>query len=136
MARITVERIDPERSAHRISIGQHALIADMGAGDGGDDEGPDPHDLYDAALGACKALTMVWYANRKGIALRDVHVEIERDTSAQSEGIYKLTARIAIDGPMDEAERDKLIEIAGRCPVEKLMTQLQTQIETIALPRG
>ncbi len=106
----------------------------MKVGEGGSGEGPDPHDLYDAALGACKALTMVWYAQKKGISLEGVRVGVERDASREREGIYRLVTRIAIDGPMTEAEREKLIEVAGKCPVHKLMTAVETQIETIAVP--
>jgi len=134
---IVVERIAPDGTVHRITIRAHELLTDMGLDNGGADEGPDPHDLYDAALGACKALTMVWYARRKGIALEDVRVGITRDASAERDGVYRLTARVAIDGPMTPAERETLIGVADKCPVHKLMTQVETRIETVAvdLPR-
>jgi putative redox protein len=130
---ILVERISPEGTAHRITIGAHELIVDMAPDEGGAGEGPGPHDLYDAALGACKALTMVWYAQRKGIALDTVRVGIARDDSGERDGVYRLTARVAIDGAMTVDEREKLIEVAGKCPVHKLMTQVETRIETIAV---
>lgn len=130
---IVVERITADKTAHRITIGAHELIADMSLAEGGADDGPNPHDLYDAALGACKALTMLWYAQRKGIALESVRVGVERDASGERDGIYRLTTRIAIDGPMSTEDRAKLIEVAGKCPVHKLMTQVETQIETIAV---
>lgn len=130
---IVIERIAASGTAHRITIGPHEIVTDMGAGEGGAGEGPDPHDLYDAAVGACKALTMVWYAQRKGIALESVRVGVARDASAERDGLYKLTARVAIDGPMSAEEREKLIEVAGKCPVHKLMTQVETRIETIAV---
>jgi len=130
---IVIERISTGGTAHRITIGPHELIADMTLDEGGAAEGPNPHDLYDAALGACKALTMLWYAQRKGIALEGVRVGVARDASAEREGLYRLTARVAIDGPMSPEERAKLIEVAGKCPVHKLMTQVETQIETIAV---
>jgi putative redox protein len=130
---IVIERIAPDGTAHRITIRAHELLTDMRAGEGGSDEGPDPHDLYDAALGACKALTMVWYAQKKGIALEGVHVGVERDASREREGVYRLVTRIGVDGPISEAERAKLIEVAGKCPVHRLMTDVETQIETIAV---
>jgi putative redox protein len=131
---IVVERIAPDGTAHRITIGVHELVADMTAPDG-DGAGPDPHDLYDAALGACKALTMLWYAQRKGIALDDIHVGVARDSSEERSGVYKLTTRIAIGGDISEDEHAKLIEVAGKCPVHKLMSEVRTEIETIAVPR-
>ncbi len=129
---IVIERTAPDRTAHRITIRGHELLADIGLAGGGGDEGPDPHDLYDAAVGACKALTMVWYAQRKGIALEDVHVGMTRDASAERDGVYRLTARIAVTGAISEDERARLIEAAGKCPVHKLMTQVRTEIETVA----
>lgn len=129
---IVVERIAPDGTAHRISIGPHDLVADMTPPEG---EGPDPHDLYDSALGACTALTMLWYAQRNAIPLEDIHVGIVRDASGERAGIYKLTVRIAIDGPMTPEQRTKLIEVAEKCPVHKLMTQVQTEIETLVVDR-
>lgn len=130
---IVVERIAPDGTAHKVTIRAHELIVDMSVGEGGLDEGPSPHDLYDAALGACKALTMLWYAKRNDIPLETVSVGVERDASHERDGVYRLTTRIAIDGPMSEAQHAKLIEVAGKCPVHKLMTQVTTEIETIAV---
>ncbi len=131
---IVVERIDADGTAHRISIRGHEMIADMSAPDG-DDAGPDPHDLYDAALGACKAMTMLWYAQRNAMPLEGIHVGVVRDASEERKGIYKLTTRIALTGPLSDEQHDKLIAVAAKCPVHKLMSEVETQIETIAVPR-
>ncbi|EPR11593.1 osmc family protein [Sphingobium indicum IP26] len=131
---IVVERIDAEGgTAHRISIRGHELIADMSAPDG-HDAGPDPHDLYDSALGACKAMTMLWYAQRNGIPVEGIHVGVVRDASQERKGVYKLTTRIALSGPLSAEQHDKLIAVAAKCPVHKLMSEVETQIETIAVP--
>ena len=131
---IVVERIDPTGgSAHRISIRGHEIVADMSAPDG-HDAGPDPHDLYDSALGACKAMTMLWYAKRKGIPLEDIRVGVSRDASEERKGVYRLTTRIAIDGPLTEEQRADLLGAAGKCPVHKLMTDVRTEVETILVP--
>jgi len=130
---IVVERITTDGTVHRITIRSHELIADMSLAEGGADIGPTPHDLYDAALGACKAMTMVWYAKRNNIPLENVHVGVQRDASEERQGVYRLTTRVSIDGDMSEAQRAKLIEVADKCPVHKLMTQVRTEIETIAV---
>lgn len=130
---IVVERIAPDGTAHRITIRAHELVADMALPDG-EDAGPDPHDLYDAALGACKAMTMLWYAQRKGIALDDIRVGVQRDASHERDGVYKLTTRIAIGGDLSAEEHAKLIDVAAKCPVHKLMSDVTTEIETIAIP--
>ena len=132
---IVVERIDPAGgTAHRISIRGHEIVADMSAPDGSD-AGADPHDLYDAALGACKAMTMLWYAQRNDIPVENIHVGVVRDASQERKGIYKLTTRIAVTGPMSDEQHDKLIAVAAKCPLHKLMSEVETQIETIAVPR-
>lgn len=130
---IVVERIALDATAHRITIGSHEIVVDMNAEDGGRDAGPNPHDLYDAALGACKALTMLWYAERHAIPLEGVRVGIARDASEERQGIYRLTARVAIDGPMTAEQRAALIGVADKCPIHKLMTQVETRIETIGV---
>lgn len=132
---IVVERIDPTGgTAHRIIIRGHEIVADMSAPDG-HDAGPDPHDLYDTALGACKAMTMLWYAQRNDIPVEAIHVGVVRDASQERKGIYKLTTRIALTGDMSDEQHDKLIAVAAKCPVHKLMSEVETQIETIAVPR-
>lgn len=132
---IVVERLDSQGgTAHRISIRGHEIVADMAAPDG-QDAGPDPHDLYDAALGACKAMTMLWYAQRNAIPVEDIHVGVVRDSSGERDGVYRLTTRIAVTGPMSDAQHDRLIAVAAKCPVHKLMAEVETQIETIAVPR-
>lgn len=132
---IVVERINPDGgTAHRISIRGHEIVADMSTPDG-HDAGPDPHDLYDAALGACKAMTMLWYAQRNAIPVEDIRVGVVRDASGERQGVYKLTTRIALTGPMTDEQHDKLIAVAAKCPVHKLMSEVETQIQTIAVPR-
>ena len=130
---IVVERISSEGTAHRITIGVHELIVDMKTTDGGTGAGPDPHDLYDAALGACKALTMLWYAQREDIPLEGIRIGVSRDASEEREGVYSLTARVAIDGPMTGDQKDRLIAVADKCPVHKLMTKVRTDIVTLAV---
>ncbi len=131
---IVVERISPDGTTHKISIRGHEIVADMAAPDG-DDAGPDPHDLYDAALGTCKAMTMLWYAQRNAIPVEDIHIGVVRDASQERQGIYKLTTRVALTGPMSDEQHDRLIGVAAKCPVHKLMSEVETQIETIAVPR-
>ena len=98
---ITVERIAPDGTPHRISIREHDLIADMSEASGGRDAGPDPHDLYDSALGACKALTILWYAKRNDIAVEGITVSVSRDASHERTGRYRLNTRVALTGEHD-----------------------------------
>ena len=74
--------------AQSIVFGRHSLPADATLAEGGDEAGPSPHDLYDAALGACKAITVLWYARKKGIPVEDVITVVTRDDSGERAGIY------------------------------------------------
>lgn len=118
---------------HTVRIRDHAIVVDELAAVGGDDAGPSPHELYDAALGACKALTVLWYAKRKNMPLADVEVVVDRDDSAERQGLYKLKASLRLSGDLSDAQRDELLKVAGKCPVHWLMTEVKTEIETVWL---
>ena len=125
---VTRDRSGPMRQ--RIRIRGHELLADEPASNGGEDAGPTPHDLYDAALGACKALTVLWYAKRKGIEVQDLEVTVERDDSGEASGTYKLRTLLRIGGEIAAADRERLLAVAAKCPVHRLMSQVKTEIET------
>jgi putative redox protein len=115
---------------HEVRVGPHTFAADAGIGDGGEGLGPNPHDLYDAALGACEALTVLWHANRKGIPVENIEVSVERDQSEERTGIYRLDTKLKLGGKLTDAQRRELLSVASKCPVHKLMTSVQTIIET------
>ncbi len=71
---IKVTRDMTGKMRHIVHVRQHAFAVDESEALGGEDSGPTPHDLYDAALGACKALTVLWYAKRKQIPVEDIEV--------------------------------------------------------------
>ena len=127
---VTATRDRAGKMRHVVAIRNHRVTVDELPAVGGDDTGPTPHDLYDAALAACKALTMVWYANRKQIPLEDVAVTVERDDKDERAGTYRLRASLVLGGPLTEAQREELRNVAGKCPVHKLMTQVTPEIST------
>ena len=119
--------------AQTVGIGAHVLVTDLAVADGGGDEGPSPHDLYDAALGACKALTVMWYARKKGFAVDDVQTHIVRDDMQERQGTYRLRAELSIRGALSDAELAQLAAVAEKCPVHKLMTSVTTEIQTMVV---
>jgi putative redox protein len=121
---------------HVVAVRDHRFAVDEPAAQGGEDAGPTPHDLYDAALGACKALTVLWYARRKQIPVEDITVSIERDARDERAGTYRLRATVALTGALSEAQRQELLTVAGKCPVHKLMTQATTEVVTELAPPG
>lgn len=104
---------------HVIEIGLHRLLTDVPAALGGEDTGPEPHDLLAAALAACTALTVTMYAKRKGWRLDDIDVRIEHGKVDQA---YVLTRRIAYIGNLSAEQRDMLTAVANKCPVHKTLS--------------
>ena len=127
---IAIKRKNSLSIAQTITVRGHELTVDEDASSLGEAAYPTPHDLYDAALGACKALTVLWYARKKGIAVDDVQTVIERDGSGERTGVYKLTARMKISGELTDDQLAELLAVAKKCPVHKLMTTVSTEIDT------
>jgi len=131
---IEIIRDRSQKMKHTVHVRQHTIVVDEPASNGGDDLGPTPHDVYDSALGACKALTTLWYAQRKQIPVEDIRVSVERDDSAERQGTYRLRVTLDLTGPLTDAQRQELLNVAGKCPVHKLMTQVTTEIVTELAP--
>lgn len=131
---IVVTRDPAEKMKHTVSIRQHSLVVDEPVSNGGADLGPTPHELYDSALGACKALTALWYARRKQIPVEGVEVVVERDDSAERKGIYRLHVTLALTGPVSEAQRQEVLEAVSKCPIHRLMSEATTEIRTVLKP--
>ncbi len=115
---------------HSIEIGDHLLHTDVSQSLGGNASGPEPHDLFDAALGACKALTLMLYAKQRGLLLDSLDVRLSRDDSQERQGVYHLAVELNLHGALDDEQRQQLLRIADKCPVHKLMTSAEVQVET------
>lgn len=131
---IFVTRDRTHKMMHDVTVRGHSFPIDELVSNGGDDAGPTPHDLYDSALAACKAMTVLWYANRKQFPIEGIQVSVDRDDSREREGVYRLTVRIALTGGMTDAQRQELLAVADKCPVHKLMTRVTTEITTELAP--
>jgi len=116
---------------HIVHVRNHIFSVDGTLPEGGDDAGPNPHDLYDAAVSSCKALTVMWYARRKNIPVADVQVSTERDASDERNGTYRLATTLHLGGPLTGEQREELLAVAQKCPVHKLMTAVTTEITTV-----
>ena len=105
-----------------IGAGPARFVADVTQAQGGLDLGPDPHDLVAAGLAACTSMTLRLYARQKGWPLGAVHVEVthHRDPSATPAETFSRANRLS--GPLDEAQTLRLMEIAERCPIHRLLT--------------
>ena len=131
---IQVVRDRTHKMKHVVHVRQHAFAVDEPEANGGEDLGISPHEVYDSALGSCKALTVLWYANRKQIPVEDIRVTVDRDDSQEREGLYRLRVTLEISGDLSEAQRGQLLVVAEKCPLHKLMTQVKTEIVTELAP--
>ena len=116
--------------AQEIETGRHRLVADEPVEAGGTDTGPSPYELLLAALGACTSMTLSMYARRKQWPLETVtvrlqHARIHAQDCAECETkegmLDRIDREISLTGPLDEAQRERLLEIANRCPVHRTL---------------
>jgi len=127
---IDSETEHPNTFPQVLHVRAHTLRADVAESAGGTDSAPGPHDYFDAALAACKALTATWFARKHNIALERVETHVERDDTEERSGKYVLKVRLAFHGPMSDEERSRLYAAVARCPIHKLMTTSEVVIET------
>lgn len=127
---ITVRRDGSTGTRHILKVRAHEIAVDASPDAGGQDAGPTPHDLYDSALAACKALTVLVYAQHKGIPVEGIEVVVNRDDSEERKGVYRLDSTLHVTGPLSDEQRAALLRVAGRCPLHRLMTEVRTEIET------
>jgi putative redox protein len=125
---------------HEIAARGHQLMADEPIDQGGADAGPTPYELLLGALGACTAMTLRLYGDRKGYPLESVEVVLEhdrmhaadcRDCETRDGFLDRIRKRIVMHGPLSEEQRQRLLEIAERCPVQRTL-QREIVIESIA----
>jgi uncharacterized OsmC-like protein len=119
------------RYTQTVSSGRHLLTADEPVSLGGADAGPNPYELLLAALGACKAMTIRMYADRKGLPLHRTTVRLRHDRvhandctqCEQNVGMLsRIRSEIDIEGPLNDQDRRRLVEIADRCPVHRTLS--------------
>ncbi|MCB0570806.1 MAG: OsmC family protein [Phaeodactylibacter sp.] len=113
-----------------VMVRQHSLTADEPESYGGDDFGPSPYELVAAGLGACTAMTLQMYARRKKWPLKEVRVHLDHykehaedceNTEDPKSKIDHFTRIIELDGPLSEEQRQRLLEIANKCPVHRTL---------------
>jgi putative redox protein len=130
MGQTTRVSIGSGRYRTDIQAGAHELVADEPAGAGGTDEGPDPYSLLLGALGACTAITLRMYADRKQWPLEGVEIELSHERAhasdcedcASREGMVSVIhRRIGLLGDLDDEQRGRLMDIADKCPVHKTL---------------
>jgi putative redox protein len=117
--------------AETVRAGAHALLADEPVASGGNDTGPDPYAYLLTALGTCTAMTLRLYARQKKWPLQKVRVQLKHDKiyakdceeCETKEGkIDRIERVIEVEGPLDDSQRQRLLQIADHCPVHRTLT--------------
>lgn len=114
----------------RVQAGRHSLLADEPEKAGGSDLGPDPYKYLAAALGTCTVMTLNMYARHKKLAVERISCEVSHDRihaedcddcESTSGKVDQLTRVITLEGDLDEEQRQRMLEIADRCPVHRTL---------------
>jgi putative redox protein len=128
---VVVRETGNSKFQQTVSIGPHRLLADEPIAAGGEDTGPGPYDFLLAGLGACTSMTMRLYADRKSLPLERVtvtlthsriHAEDGAECETKSGMLDQIDRGIAMEGALDAEQRNKLMEIADKCPVHRTLS--------------
>lgn len=115
--------------------GRHVLTLDEPAAAGGNDAGPGPYDLLLLSLGACTSMTIRMYAELKKLPLKQVRVRLVhrkihaqdcKDCATKEGKVDEIVREIQLEGDLTDAQRERMLEIARRCPVAQT---LQSEIK-------
>jgi len=124
--------IDGEAFAIALSIDGHPMIIDAGKGDGGNDLGPNPTRTVEGALAACGAMTIKMYARRKKWDVKSAEIRIKRGEKEDDHTPHVLEKELRLTGDLDDEQRARLLEIADKCPVHRMLTDGVTVKSRIA----
>jgi uncharacterized OsmC-like protein/fermentation-respiration switch protein FrsA (DUF1100 family) len=138
---VVVRETRQGRFQQEVTAGAHSFLCDEPVEVGGLDSGPGPYDLVLAGLGACTAMTLRLYADRKMLPLEQVTVQLSHgrihaadcESCETTEGsIDRIERAITLHGNLDQEQRQRLLEIADKCPVHRTLTS-EIDIRTIEL---
>ena len=128
--KVLVRETREGKFTNQIFVGAHVVRADEPVASGGLDTGLSPYDLLCASLGACTSMTLRMYADLKGIPLERVSVELQHakihavdcaECETKEGKIDRIERSIALEGNLDAQQRQKLLEIADKCPVHRTL---------------
>ncbi|MFL5848296.1 MAG: OsmC family protein [Solirubrobacteraceae bacterium] len=105
---------------HEIDIREHHVVSDEPEENGGEDSGPSPQELLAASLASCTAITMEMYAQRKGWDIGDLVVDVNYEP-AQRGSPTKFQMAVKLPKELPEEQREKMMQIAAKCPVHRTL---------------
>ncbi len=128
---VEVEETLSGRYVQAARTGRHALTVDEPQALGGDDAGPGPYEYLLIGLGACTSMTLRMYATMKQLPLTRVRVRLSHhrihardcaDCNSKDGKVDEIFREITLEGDLSAQQRQRLLEIANRCPVHQTLT--------------
>jgi uncharacterized OsmC-like protein/pimeloyl-ACP methyl ester carboxylesterase len=128
---VVVQETGNSKFQQSVTVGPHRLLADEPVAAGGEDTGPGPYDFLLAGLGACTSMTMRLYADRKSLPLVRTTVTLKHskiyaqdcaDCETKAGMLDQIERVITMEGPLNAEQRQRLMEIADKCPVHRTLT--------------
>lgn len=120
------EKIAPY--TQQVTTYNHRWLADEPESLGGADEGPAPMEMVLAGLGACTSMTLRMYAKRKEWSLEKVTVDLKHNKGKGSD--ESIERHIKLEGDLTTEQRERLLEIANKCPVHRTISNNELSITT------
>ncbi len=130
--KIAIATIGMDTYKTELVAGTHKIVADEPSHEGGNNLGPRPGDFLRMSLASCTAITLRMYANRKKFDVKEIQVWV---ASKEVEGGTAFETNIKINGNLDEAQHQRMLQIAKLCPVHKVLTnpiQISTQVSVVS----
>jgi putative redox protein len=121
---VSVSESGHGRYQQELRAGRHTLIADEPLAAGGADAGPAPYDFLLAALGSCTSMTLRMYAERKNLPLTRISVDLSHEKIDADGGgrVDRIGRVIALEGDLSAEQRNRLLEIANKCPLYRTLS--------------
>jgi uncharacterized OsmC-like protein/pimeloyl-ACP methyl ester carboxylesterase len=125
-----VVRVGESGYTTEVKAGNHPFLSDEPESAGGNDLGPTPYDLLAAALGACTAMTLRMYADRKKLDLQEIKIHLQHskthaddcsDCENPSSKLDQIERVIELEGNLTAENKQRLLEIADKCPVHRTL---------------
>jgi putative redox protein len=114
------QRVGNDGYRHTVSVRKHELTVDEPEDNGGTDEGPNPQEMLAASLASCTAITIEMYAKRKGWEIGDLDVDVNYEP-AQRGSPTKFTMVVHLPKELPDDQRERLMQIAAKCPVHRTL---------------
>jgi putative redox protein len=115
-----VARRDGGTLRHSVEIGRHSVTSDEPEDHGGGDAGPSPQELLAASLASCTAVTIEMYARRKKWEIGDIAVDVDYEP-AQRGSPTRFSMSVKLPKELPEDQRERLMQIAAKCPVHRTL---------------